>query len=60
MTLITSGMEEMITNWKVSKLHSESDHKFIAMDMAIPKEETKKRQSKVIKTRLISSLKSKL
>ena len=40
-TAITSGMESMITNWRVTKLQSESDHRIISFELAIPKTETK-------------------
>ena len=42
-TAITSGMENVVENWKVSKMNSESDHRFITFDLAVPKIEKKKR-----------------
>ena len=42
-TAITSGLENMVENWKVSKLNSESDHTIITFTLTVPKIEKKKR-----------------
>ena len=61
MTAITSGMESLISDWKVSKMHSESDHRIIEFTLSVPKIEKKKRtvMSKTNKTNFTTSVEEK-
>ena len=57
-TAISSGMEDLISDWRVSKLQSESDHKIIQFELSVPEVERKMRT--VMRTQISQLSKFKL